>query len=89
MPSSEDVTVRADVAIGMASRQDRACGPAFLDLVRREDTLVNWRQSNLVQAIQSLTGTYFGLTPGTPSPPDVRRRAIDEFALWVKDHSAP
>ena len=44
------------------------------------------RHSNVVQAIQTLTGTYFGLTPGTPSPPAVRRKAVTEFSKWIREH---
>ena len=79
-----DTGVRADIAVAVASRMDRASGPALLALVEREATLDSWRQSNVTQAIQTLTGSYFGLTPGTPSSPEVRGKALAAFGEWVK-----
>lgn len=84
--SDPDVGVRVEIATHMASLQDRAAAPALLELVRLEDTLVNWRQSNVTQAVQTLTGSYFGLQPGTPSPPAVRQKALAAFAQWIRDN---
>jgi hypothetical protein len=55
--SDADVGVRAGVAVAMASRMDRVSAPALLALVTQEEMLEPWRQSNVVQAINTLTGT--------------------------------
>jgi hypothetical protein len=47
-----------------------------------------WRQSNVVQAIHTLTGTCFGLVPGTPSP-EARLRALTDLARWIEAHPPP
>jgi HEAT repeat protein len=47
--SDVDIGVRADVAVAMAGRQDRASAPALLALMKQEDMLEPWRQSNAVQ----------------------------------------
>ena len=83
--SDADVGVRADVAVAMASRMDRVSAPALLALVTQEEMLEPWRRPNVVQAINILTGTYFGLTPGTPSPA-VRTKAVTDFGQWIKEH---
>ena len=87
--SDPDIAVRSDVALAMAWRQDRACATALLELVRQEELIESWRQSNIVQAIHTLTGSYFGLTPGTPSSKGVRDKALVEFAEWIKKQGAP
>jgi hypothetical protein len=84
--SDTDENVRADVATAMASRGDRTSAPALLTLVKREETLEPWRQSNVVQALHTLTGSYFGLTPGTPSAAAVRSKALTDFARWIEEH---
>jgi HEAT repeat protein len=84
--SDADDSVRADVAVAMASRGDRTSAPVLLALVEREETLEPWRQSNVVQAIHTLTSSYFGLTPGTPSAAAVRRKALTDFARWIEEH---
>jgi hypothetical protein len=82
--SDADIGVRADVAVAMASRMDRVSAPILLALLPHVDTLEPWRQSNVIQAVHTLTGTYFGLTPGTPLPPPVRDKAMADFAEWIK-----
>lgn len=84
--SDSDIGVRADIAGAMASRKDRASAPTLLALVAEEEKLEPWRQSNVMQAIHSLTGGYFGLTPGTPSSPPLRKKALDDFARWIKEN---
>ena len=59
------------------------------ELVRQEELIESWRQSNIVQTIHTLTGSYFGLTPGTPSSKGVRDKALVEFAEWIKKQGAP
>lgn len=84
--SDSDIGVRADIAGAMASRKDGASAPTLLALVADEEKLEPWRQSNVMQAIHSLTGGYFGLTPGTPSSPPLRKKALDDFARWIKEN---
>ena len=76
--SDADVGIRADVAVAMASRMDRVSAPALLALVTHEEMLEPWRRPNVVQAINILTGTYFRLTSGTPSPA-LRTKAVTDF----------
>jgi HEAT repeat protein len=87
--SDPEIAVRSDVAIAMAQRGDRACAAALLQLLRQEQSLEPWRHSNIVQAIHTLTGNYFGLTPGTPSSAGVREKALTEFGEWIKKQGAP
>ena len=84
--SDTDIGVRADISAAMGSRKDRASAPTLLALVAEEEKLEPWRQSNVVQAIHSLTGGYFGLTPGTPSSPELRQKALRDFARWIEEH---
>jgi hypothetical protein len=83
--TDSEMAVRADVAVAMASRKDLTSAPALLALARQEENMEPWRQSNVVQAIHTLTGTYFGLVPGTPSPA-VRAKALTDFARWIDAH---
>lgn len=83
--SDPDIGVRSDVAVAMANRHDRVCARALLGLVKQEEMLEPWRQSNVEQAIHTLTGTYFGLRPGTPSPA-LRDKALLDFAQWIEAH---
>jgi hypothetical protein len=70
----------------MASRKVRASAPTLLALVAEEEKLEPWRQSNVIQAIHPLTGGYFTLTPGTPSSPGLRQKALQDFARWIEEH---
>jgi len=83
--SDPEMAVRADVAVAMASRKDSTSALALLALLELEEKMEPWRQSNVVQAIHTLTGTYFGLVPGTPSP-EARARALTDFARWIEAH---
>jgi hypothetical protein len=80
--SDADVGVRADVAVAMASRMDCVSAPALLALVTQEEMLEPWRQSNVVQAINTLTvqaDTGHAVTR-TPSQSRHRLRAVDQRA---------
>jgi len=44
-----------------------------------------WRPPNVIQAIDILTGTCFGLTPGTPSPA-LRAKAVTDFGQRIKEY---
>jgi HEAT repeat protein len=84
-----EVGVRADIAAAAAARKELASAPVLLALIEQEESrLEPWRQSNVVQAIHTLTGSYFGLTPGTPSPLAVRTEALADFAAWIREHPA-
>jgi hypothetical protein len=55
------------------------------DLLTQEEKLESWRQSNLVQALQTLTGSYFGLIPDAISTESARRAALDQFGRWISE----
>jgi HEAT repeat protein len=77
--------VRSSVAIYFAARQDAVCAKALYDLLAQEDKLEPWRQSNLVQALQTMTGSYFGFIPGTISTESARRASLAHFASWISE----
>jgi HEAT repeat protein len=77
--------VRSSVAIYFATRQDAVCAKALYDLLATEGKLEPWRQSNLVQALQTMTGSYFGFIPGTISTESARRASLDHFARWISE----
>lgn len=77
------VEVRSFVVVLFASRKDPVCANALYDLLANEQTLESWRQSNLVQALDNLTGSYFGFVPGTISSPSARRVSLRQFADWM------
>jgi len=43
------------MAILFATQKDAVCAKALYDLLTREEKLEPWRQSNLVQALQTMT----------------------------------
>jgi HEAT repeats len=79
------VDVRSSVAILFTTRKDAVCAKALYDLLAREEKLEPWRQSNLVQALQTMTGSYFGFIPGTISTESARRVSLDQFARWISE----
>ena len=79
------VEVRSSVAILFATRKDAVCAKALYDLLTQEEKLEPWRQSNLVQALQTMTGSYFGFVPGTISKESARRASLDQFARWISE----
>ncbi len=79
------VEVRSSVAILFATRKDAVCAKALYDLLTQEEKLEPWRQSNLVQALQTMTGSYFGFAPGTISTESARRASLDQFARWISE----
>src|SRR5262245_35038802 len=84
--TDRDLAVRYEAAVSLARRQDMACAAALLDLARHEETLEEWRRSNVIQAIQTLTGSYFGLSPGEPSTVEVKNRALEQFERWIAEN---
>ena len=66
-------TVMSSVATLFATRKDAECARVLYDLLTREEKLEPWRQSNLVQALQTMTGFYFGFIPGTISTESSRQ----------------
>lgn len=83
------IDVKAYAAQTFAYRKDTVCGEALLQLLADEQKLVNWQQSNTVQAVQNLTGSYFGFQPGTVSEPEARRVSLQKFAAWIRENGAP
>lgn len=88
--SDSDRDVRLDAARYFAERKDIACARTLLELMRMEESLELWQQSNVVQAIHTLTGgDYFGFMPGTLSTPEVRRAGLERFARWIEESGRP
>jgi HEAT repeat protein len=79
------LNVRSSVAIMFASRKDAVCAKALYDLLAQEEKLEPWRQSNLVQSLQTMTGSYFGFIPGTISAESARRASLEQFARWISE----
>jgi hypothetical protein len=79
------VDVKSSVAIYFATRQDAVCSKILYDLLAQEEKLEPWRQSNLVQALQTMTGSYFGFVPGTISTESARQASLDRFARWISE----
>jgi HEAT repeats/PBS lyase HEAT-like repeat len=83
--TDKSVDVSLSVAILFATRKDPVCAKALYDLLAQEAKLEPWRQSNLVQALQTLTGSYFGFVPGTISTESARQASLDQFARWISE----
>jgi HEAT repeat protein len=83
--SDKAVEVRSSVAILFATRKDAVCAKALYDLLTQEEKLEPWRQSNLVQALQTMTGSYFGFIPGSISTESARQASLDRFARWISE----
>jgi HEAT repeat protein len=78
------IDVKAYAAQIFAYRKDPVCAEALLQLLVDEQKLVDWQQSNTVQAVHNLTGAYFGFQPGTVLGPEARRVALQKFAAWIR-----
>ena len=83
--SDKAVEVRSSLAILFATRKDAVCAKALYDLLTQEEKVEPWRQSNLVQALQTMTGSYFGFIPGTISTESARQASLDRFARWISE----
>ncbi len=66
-------------------RQDPVCARTIYRLLEQEDKLEPWRQSNILQAMQTLTGSSFGFSLGTISTPDVRKAGLAQLDHWIQD----
>lgn len=84
--TDEAIDVRSTVTIRFADRKDTVCAQALYGLLAQEQKLRPWQQSNLVQALQNMTGSYFGFVPGTISPESARRASLDQFAHWISEN---
>jgi len=82
-------TVRLFVAVVFAQRKDKVCASILLELIK-DDSIEESYHSNVYQAINNLTGSYFGYYHGSdgwkPSTP-ANRAAIDRFEKWVRDNA--
>jgi hypothetical protein len=56
-------------------------------LLVQEEKLEPWRQSNIVQSLQTLTGSYFGFIPGTISTASARQASLNQFAHWISENA--
>jgi HEAT repeat protein len=84
--TDQAIDVRAWITILFADRKDTVCAKALYGLLAQEQRLEPWRQSNLVQALQNMTGSYFGFVPGTISSEPARRASLDQFAQWISEN---
>jgi len=88
MLADQSLDVKSTVAIFFAARNDGISTKAIYELLSQEDQLEPWRQSNIVQAMNTLTGSYFGFTPGTISTPSARRENLQRLAKWMQQNPA-
>ncbi len=80
--------VKLFTAICLAQRKDTACASTLLELLK-DDSLDHPNHSNVVHAMQDLTGTYFGYHFGSDAwkpTTENNRRAIKQFAKWIKNN---
>jgi HEAT repeat protein len=87
MLSDKSADVKSTVAIYFASHEDVVCAKALYELLVQEEKLEPWRQSNIVQSLQTLTGSYFGFIPGTISTPSARQASLNQFAHWISENA--
>ena len=79
--------VRYQVAVCFAyPRKDEVCALALLKLLQ-EEGLENWVYSNVVQAVNSLAGSYFGYDLSEPPTAPGNKAAVGLFAAWIREHS--
>lgn len=88
MLSDKDINVRSFVAIVFAHRKDKVCAHTLLELLKNEE-MDQGSHSNIVQAINNLTGSYFGYSFGSdawqPSTEN-NQKAIARFSKWIKEN---
>lgn len=78
--NDQNQDVKAYIAVLFAHRKDRACAQALLDLVK-DETLDQAARSNVIHAIQNLTGSTFGYYIGNGYREN--RAAIRKYEEWV------
>jgi len=86
--SDPDPMVRMNVAIWFASRGDKVCAPALL-LLEKDASIGELYHSTVVQAIQNVTGTYFGYHIGSDAwRPDTEnnKKAVKRFSEWIQEN---
>jgi hypothetical protein len=79
-------TVRRFAACCFAQRKDAVCAPVLLELLK-DGSMESWAHSNIVQAVQSLAGTYFGYHVGSDAwqpTTENNQAAIERFAEWIE-----
>ncbi|MDP2652547.1 MAG: HEAT repeat domain-containing protein [Candidatus Omnitrophota bacterium] len=80
--------VRYYAAILLAEIKDKACAPVLLELLK-DGSMEEWRHSNVVQAVNNLTGSYFGYYNGSDGwqpTTEQNQKAIAAFAKWIEDN---
>ena len=83
-----DLEVRLECVILLARRKDVACAPALLELLKNEK-LDELSHNRLVQAMQDMTGEYFGYHVGSDAwqPTTANNKAaLDKFSKWIEQH---
>lgn len=82
-----DRSVRRDAVCSFAWRKDPVCARALLKLLK-DGTMEETWHSNIWQAMQNLTGSYFGYYHGFDAwKPDTEnnKKAIKRFEEWIKE----
>jgi HEAT repeat protein len=85
----EDREVRAYVAGLLACKKDAACAACLLTLVK-DESLDESAHSNIVHAIENLTGSSFGFYTGSDAwkPTTANNRAaIEAYEAWIAKHA--
>ncbi len=89
--SDPNLEVKCFVARCFAQRKDKVCARTLLELAK--DTSIDQLQhSNIIQAIHSLTGSYFGYHIGSDAwrpTSENNKKAIEEFGRWIQKQAAP
>jgi len=87
--SDPDTTVRLKAAVAFAERKDKISAHTLLELMK-DESIGERTHSNVYQAINNLTGTYFGYYHGSdgwkPSTA-VNKAATERFAKWIEDNA--
>lgn len=79
-------TVRYDVALSFAAKRDVVCAPALHELITGGQ-LEQGMTRSLVEAMQTLTGTYFGYERDELPETRTNRAAMRRFAAWFEQRS--
>jgi len=82
-----DRSVRIDVVCSFAWRKDSVCARTLLELLK-DGTMEETWHSNIWQAMNNLTGSYFGYYHGSDAwKPDTEnnKKAIERFEEWIKE----
>ena len=83
--SDKDSSVRIELVCNFAWKKDKVCSEAMRDLLI-DESLDEWTHSRIVQAMQTLSGTYFGYhigSDGWKPTTENNQKAIKKFEEWI------